>query len=71
MGSQEDGWRVETIQGSLVCLEQQVTTRGTQNLKSTGGEQAQIGYRGLKSTGKPSVIFVLNKENDLTVYRCC
>ena len=24
-----------------------------------------------KSTGKPSVIFVLNKENDLTVYRCC
>ena len=48
MGSQEDGWCVETVQGSLVCLEQQVTTRGTQNLKSTGGEQAQIGYRGLK-----------------------
>ena len=24
-----------------------------------------------KSTGKPSIIFVLNKENDLTVYRCC
>ena len=39
--------------------------------------RAQVGSRlrlvtGVwKSTGKPSIIFVLNKENDLTVYRCC